>query len=180
MKKVLVPLAEGCEEIEAVTVIDVLRRAQFEVVVAGIREGEVVASRGVKLSPDVEFGSINALDFDAIVVPGGYGGVMNLIKDERVLAAIRALDEAGRWVCAVCAGPLVLQAAGVLEGRRATCYPSAAEHLTATPRVNERVVVDGKLITSQGPGTSMAFALEIVRQIGGASLAQRTASELLA
>ncbi|MCO5067294.1 MAG: DJ-1/PfpI family protein [Kiritimatiellae bacterium] len=180
MKKILVPLAEGCEEIEAVTVVDVLRRAEFEVVTAGLRAGALVASRGVTLVPDVEMTAIQPLDFDAIVVPGGYGGVMNLMKDERVLGAIRALDQAGRWVCAVCAGPLVLQAAGILEGRRVTCYPSAAGQLTATPRVNERVVVDGRLITSQGPGTSMAFALEIVRQVGSASLAQRVASELLA
>lgn len=180
MKKILVPLAEGCEEIEAVTIIDVLRRAEFTVVAAGLREGVFAASRGVKLAPDTTFSSVHPLDFDAIVVPGGNGGVENLMKDERVLDAIRALNDAGRWVCAVCAGPLVLQAAGILAGKRVTCYPGAAEHLTATPRVNERVVVDEKLITSQGPGTSMAFALEIVRQLGGASLAQRVASGLLA
>lgn len=180
MKKVLVPLADGCEEIEALTVIDVLRRAEFSVVTAGLRDGPCVAAHGVSILPDTTMSAINPMDFDAIVVPGGGGGVMNLMKDERVLDAIRALNSAGRWVAAVCAGPLVLQAAGILAGRRVTCYPACAPDLTATKRVNERVVIDGMLITSQGPGTSMAFALELVRQLGGASLAQRVASALLA
>lgn len=180
MAKVLVPLADGCEEIEAISVIDVLRRAEFNVVTAGLRDAPLVGGHGVKLLADTLFSSVNPMDFDAIVIPGGGGGVGNLMKDEGVLSAIRELNGAGRWVAAVCAGPLVLQAAGILSGRRVTCYPACAEDLTATARVNERVVVDGKLITSQGPGTSLAFALEIVRQLGGASLAQRVASALLA
>lgn len=180
MKNVLVPLAEGVEEIEVVTVIDVLRRAEFTVVVAGLRDGVIRASRGVRLAPDTTFDAVRPLDFDAMVIPGGNGGVANLMKDARVLDALRAMHGAGRWVCAVCAGPLVLQAAGLLAGARVTCYPGAADQLTATARVNERVVVDGRFITSQGPGTSMAFALEIVRQLGGPALAQRVASGLLA
>lgn len=177
MSKVLVLLAEGCEEIEAVTAIDVLRRADFTVTVAGLRAGVISASRGVKLAPDTTLDEASAADFDAIVVPGGYGGVQNLMADDRALEAIRAATRAGRWVCAICAGPLVLEKAGVLAGRRATCYPGV--ELQTTTRVNERVVVDGKLITSQGPGTSMAFALEIVKQLGGAALAQKVASGLL-
>ncbi len=178
MSKVLVLLAEGCEEIEAVTVIDVLRRAEFAVTVAGLRAGVISASRGVKLAPDTTLDEVVATEFDTIVVPGGYGGVQNLMADPRALDAVRAANDAGRWVCAICAGPLVLEKAGVLAGRRATCYPGV--ELQTTTRVNERVVVDGKLITSQGPGTSMIFALEIVKQLGGAALAQKVASGLLA
>lgn len=177
MRKVLVLLAEGCEEIEAVTVIDVLRRAEFSVTVAGLKPDVIRASRGVKLAPDTVIDAVNPLDFDAIVVPGGYGGVQNLMADERALQAIRKLHSAGRWVCAICAGPLVLEKAGVLAGRRATCYPGV--ELKTTQRVDDRVVVDGRLITSQGPATSMAFALEIVKQLGGADLAQKVASALL-
>ena len=147
---------------------------------AGLRAGVLTASRGVKLEPDTTLDAVKPLEFDAIVVPGGYGGVQNLMADARVLETLRAMHDAGRWVCAVCAGPLVLQAAGLLAGKRVTCYPGAAENLTATKFVNERVVVDSALITSQGPGTSLAFALEIVRQLGGAALAQRVASGLLA
>lgn len=178
MSKVLVLLAEGCEEIEAVTAIDVLRRAEFAVTVAGLRPGVISASRGVKLAPDTTLDKVVATDFDAIVVPGGYSGVQNLMADARALDAIRAANDAGRWVCAICAGPLVLEKSGVLAGRRATCYPGV--ELQTTTRVNERVVVDGKLITSQGPGTSIVFALEIVKQLGGAALAQKVASGLLA
>lgn len=177
MKKVLVFLAEGCEEIEAVTAIDVLRRAEFSVVVAGLREGVITASRGVKLAPDTTVDRINPSDFDAVVVPGGYGGVQNLMKHARALEAIRVANGAGKWVCAICAGPLVLEQAGVLAGRRATCYPGV--ELKTTKRVDERVVVDGNLITSQGPGTSMAFALEIVKRLGGDDLAKKVAEALL-
>ncbi len=179
MKKILVPLAEGCEEMEAVILIDTLRRAQFEVVAAGLKAGPLTASRGVRLLPDTTFDQVQALDFDAIALPGGNQGVQNLMADERVLTAIRALHGAGRWVCAVCAAPLVLQAAGVLEGRRVTCYPSAGEQLTVTRRLTDRVVVDGHLITSQGPGTSVAFALEIVRRLGGDELAEQVAAGMV-
>lgn len=178
MSKILVLLAEGCEEIEAVTVIDVLRRADFTVTVAGLRAGVISASRGVKLAPDTTIDEVKPSEFDAVVVPGGYGGVQNLMADACALDLIRVMHDAGRWVCAICAGPLVLEKAGVLAGRRATCYPGV--ELQTTTRVNERVVVDGKLITSQGPGTSMAFALEIVKQLGGVALAQKVASGLLA
>ncbi len=179
MKKILVPLAEGCEEMEAVILIDTLRRAQFEVVAAGLKAGPVTASRGVRLLPDTIIDQVQALDFDAIALPGGNRGVENLMADERVLTAIRALHGAGRWVCAVCAAPLVLQQAGVLEGRRVTCYPSAGEKLTVTRRLADRVVVDDHLITSQGPGTSVAFALEIVRRLGGAELAERVSAGMV-
>lgn len=178
MASVLVFLAEGCEEIEAVTTIDVLRRAEFQVTVAGLKPGVITASRGVKLAPDTTIDAVDPKDFDAVVVPGGYGGVQNLMANEQALNAIRTANQAGKWICAICAGPLVLEKAGVLAGRRATCYPGV--ELQTTQRVDERVVVDGHLITSQGPATSMAFALEIVKQLGGAALAQKVASALLA
>lgn len=180
MKKILIPLAEGCEEMEAVIIIDTLRRAQFDVVAAGLRDGPLTASRGVRLLPDTTFDRVRPPDFDAIVLPGGNQGVENLMADARVLDAIRALHAAGRWVCAVCAAPLVLQKAGVIEGRRVTCYPSAGEKLTVTRRLADRVVVDGRLITSQGPGTSIAFALEIVRRLAGDELADQVAAGMVA
>jgi 4-methyl-5(b-hydroxyethyl)-thiazole monophosphate biosynthesis len=87
------------------------------------------------------------------------------MKDTRVLDAVRAFDQTGKWIAAICAGPLVLQKAGILTGRRVTCHPGVADQLTATPRLTDRVVVDGRLITSQGPGTSFEFALTLVRLI---------------
>jgi 4-methyl-5(b-hydroxyethyl)-thiazole monophosphate biosynthesis len=180
MKKILVPLAEGCEEMEAVIIIDTLRRAEFEVVAAGLQDGPLTASRGVRLIPDATLDEVNPLDFDAIVLPGGNRGVANLMADPRVLDALRVMHRAGRWVCAVCAAPLVLQKAGLLGGRQVTCYPGVGEQLTVTRRREEPVVVDDHLITSQGPGTSIAFALEIVRCLGNADLAARVSAGMVA
>lgn len=167
MTKVLIPLAEGCEEMEAVILIDVLRRAGWHVVVAGLQPGSVRASRGVVLTPDRTWDKLDPTDFDLLVLPGGSEGTQRLLRDERVLDAVRSLTATGKRVAAVCAAPLVLQAAGVLEGRRATCHPGVAAQLTRARYVNEPVVVDGTITTSQAAGTCFAFALELIRQVDG-------------
>lgn len=167
MTRVLIPLAAGCEEMEAVISIDTLRRAKFEVVAAGLSKGVVACSRGVKIVPDAAWEEIDPSTFDIIVVPGGAGGVANLRKDARVLDAVRQHVRAGKLVAAVCAGPLVLQDAGVLDGKKATCHPGVAQELTRANHLNEAVVEDGNVITSQGAGTTMAFALAIIRRVAG-------------
>ena len=110
---------------------------------------------------------------------GRFRGVEQLAADPRLLAAIREFDRAGKWLGAICAGPLVLQAAGILGGRQATCHPAAAAKLTATGRRTERVVVDRRLVTSQGPGTSFDFALTMVRLIDGAEQAATLADSMV-
>lgn len=179
MPSILVPLAEGVEEMEAVIAIDTMRRAQFDVVVAGLKAGPITASRGVRLLPDTTMEDLKAQDFDALVLPGGKG-VELLLQDPRILDAVRLMFAAGRWICAVCAAPLVLQKAGILAGRRATCFPGVAHRLTEAHRVDERVVVDGRIITSQGAGSSLEFALEIVRQVGSDERAKSVAREMVA
>ena len=179
MTTALVPLAHGVEEMEAVIVIDVLRRAQWAVTVAGVDTGVVTASRGVKLVPDAAWDAIDPASFDVLMIPGGAGGVDRLLSDPRVLKAVRAFHKAGKPIGAVCAGPLVLQAAGLLEGRKATCHPGVADKLTATQRLSDRVVVDGRLITSQGPGTSFEFALAMVRLVDGAAKAEALAQGMV-
>lgn len=176
MPKVLVPLADGVEEMEAVIVIDVLRRAGWEVAGVGLREGPVTASRGVKLVPDRTWSEVEPGSFDVLMLPGGAGGTAALAADVRVLEAVRGFVKAGKHVGAVCAGPLVLQAAGVLAGRRVTCHPAVAGKLTATAWVADRVVVDGKLVTSQGPGTSFEFVLAMVRLVDGPEKAREIAA----
>ena len=114
-----------------------------------------------------------------LVIPGGYDGVMALAKDARLLATVRTFMANGKWVAAICAGPLVLQAAGVLKGRRVTCHPGVASELTQTPRLNERVVVDGRLITSQAPGTAFEFALELIRAVEGDQKADELAKSMV-
>ena len=179
MPTVLVPLANGVEEMEAVIIIDVLRRAQWSVTTAGVDEGTITASRGVRLVPDKPWSAITPADFDILMIPGGGPGVERLLADARVLDAVRAFDRAGKRIGAVCAGPLVLQAAGILAGRKATCHPGVADRLTVTPRLTDRVVVDGRLITSQGPGTSFEFALAMVRLVEGAAKADALAKAMV-
>lgn len=170
-RRVLVPLANGCEELEAVTVIDLLRRAQIEVVTAGLGEGPIRASRGVVLLPDTTLAQAQTQDFDALVLPGGQPGADNLAADARVLALIQRLAGAGKFIAAICAAPKVLAAAGVLNGRRATCFRGAID-AKAYPQIrleNSPVAVDGNVVTSRGPGTAMDFALELIGLLCGAA-----------
>ncbi len=177
--KVLIPLADGVEEMEFVIIVDVLRRAGWEVVSAGLKAGVVKASRGVQLVPDVLWERIDISDFDGLVFPGGSGGTDILKRDVRVLEAIRSFDLAQKWVAAVCAGPLVLQAAGILEGRKVTCHPGVVDQLTVTDRIDQPVVVDGHLVTSQGPGTSFLFALTLVGIVENKQKAVMLAAEMV-
>ena len=160
--RVLVPLADGCEELEAVTVVDLLRRAGLEVVTAGLADGTVTASRGTRLVPDTTLGALEGESFDAIVLPGGQPGADHLAADERVAARLRAMHADGDWVCAICAAPGVLARAGVLEGHRATAFPGVLERLGHGTLEHAPVVRDRNVVTSRGPGTAMDFALELV------------------
>ena len=169
MASVLVPLAEGCEELEAVTVIDLLRRAGVEVVTAGLADGPVTASRGVVLVPDTDLDTALQRDFDMVVLPGGLGGANNLEADPRVAELLRKMADSGRFTAAICAAPKVLGAAGVLEGRQATSFPGAldAVEVPGLDYSEQPVVQDGKVITSRGPGTAMDFALALIDNLLG-------------
>ena len=179
MTRALVPLTDGVEEMEAVIAIDVLRRAGWEVVAAGMKEELVTASRGVRIQPDATWDRIDPASFDVIVLPGGAKGAETLARDARLLAAIREFHTAEKWLAAICAAPIVLQAAGVLKDRNFTCHPSAVAEVTTGHRCDERVVVDGHIVTSQGPGTAFDFALTLIRLIDGEAAAARIASQML-
>jgi protein deglycase len=166
--RILVPLAEGFEEIEAVNVIDILRRADVDVVTAGLKEGLVQGSHKIKVLPDTTLEKIDYRDFDGLVLPGGAPGFVNLGNDEHILKMVRDMDRAGRVVAAICAAPSVLIKAGVLQGRRATVSPSGKAQVEACANFSEeRVVVDGNLITSRAPGTALEFALKLVEVLAG-------------
>ena len=167
MATVLVPLAHGCEELEAVTVIDLLRRARVEVVVAGLESGPVTASRGVVLMPDTTLDEVLECDFDMIALPGGGGGAQRLEADPRIISLLQRMTEADRYVTAICAAPKVLASAGLLQGRRATSYPGALDGISGPTYTDESVVQDGRIITSQGPGTAMDFALALIERLCG-------------
>ncbi len=164
MPTVLVPLAQGCEELEAVTIIDLLRRAGIEVVTASLQAGAVTASRGTVLLADTTLDAVLEREFDMIVLPGGLPGARHLEDDPRLIAMLQRQQIAERYVAAICAAPQVLASAGLLDGRTATSYPGVIK--TADyPRVTfveTPVVVDGLVITSRGPGTAMDFALQLI------------------
>jgi 4-methyl-5(b-hydroxyethyl)-thiazole monophosphate biosynthesis len=178
MKRVLVPLAEGFEELEAVTIIDVLRRSGVEVVVAALAGDAVTGSHGITLAADVPLDAVAEQDFDLIALPGGMPGAANLKAEPRIDRIIRRLNGAGLPVAAICAAPMVLAAAGVLEGRRATSFPGFLDDAERVSVVDDAVVVDRGVITSRGPGTALDFALELVTQLLGPAARQRVESRL--
>ncbi len=179
MKKVLVPLADGFEEIEAITVIDVLRRAGFSVTVAGLKAGAVTGSRKLAVLPDAALDAVLAADYDMVVFPGGQPGTDHLRKDERILGIARKMDEKKKWIGAICAAPLVIRDAGIATGCKLTSYPGVEEELKGYVYVRERVVVDGKIVTSRGPGAAMEFALKLVELLESPSKAEGLAAQMV-
>jgi 4-methyl-5(b-hydroxyethyl)-thiazole monophosphate biosynthesis len=169
MASVLVPLAEGCEELEAVTIIDLLRRAGIEVVAAGLREGPVKASRGVTLIPDTSLEEALERQYDMVVLPGGKLGAENLNNDLRLREVLKRMNDSGRFIGAICAAPMMLAGMGLLRGRHATSYPGVldAMNVPGLHFSHDPVVVDGHTITSRGPGTAMDFALCLIEQLAG-------------
>jgi len=173
---VLVPLAAGFEEIEAVTIVDVLRRAGLEVRVAGLVPGPIAGAHGITCATDCDLDAVDAAEVDAVVLPGGMPGTLHLMEDRRVLDLVRAVHERGRMTAAICAAPMVLARAGVLEGVRATSHPSARERLGgARVQAGDRVVRDGNVWTSQGPGTALEFSLALVAELTGPERADELA-----
>ena len=167
MPKVLVPLAQGCEEIEAVTIIDILRRAGIEVVSAGLDDLPVLASRGVMLLPDTTLDLALQQSFDMIVLPGGQPGTNHLKADKRIIELLQRMAQHGKYVAAICAAPAVLASAGLLDGKHATSFPETLDAFHKVIKQKDAVVEDGKLITSRGPGTAMDFALTLVERLAG-------------
>jgi protein deglycase len=167
MPTVLVPLAQGCEEIEAVTIIDILRRAGITVVSAGLDERPVRASRGTVLIADTTLDLALSQAFDMLVLPGGQPGSNNLKADARILTLLADMSMNGKYIAAICAAPSVLASAGLLDGKRATSFPGALDAYTTVHLQTAPVVEDGKVITSRGPGTAMDFALMLVEKLAG-------------
>ena len=169
MASVLVPLAQGCEELEAVTVVDLLRRAGIEVITAGLDAQPVCASRGMTLVADMTLDAALQQEFDMIVLPGGLPGADYLRDDPRVIDLLKKMAAADRYTAAICAAPRVLAHAGLLDGKRATSFPGALD-VDAVPGIDYQqasVVMDDKVITSRGPGTAMDFALTLIETLVG-------------
>lgn len=175
-------LAPGCEEMEAVITMDVLRRGGVRVVAAGLAgPGVFEASREVRLAPDVSLDALEgAKDFDVLILPGGLPGTEALRADPRVRDLLmHYANDPDKRVASICAAALVLDAHGLLEGRKFTCYPGVAEKIASGTRLDDRVVEDGNLVTSQGPGTAMAFALTLVERLTDRETRDRVAEGML-
>lgn len=179
MARVLIPLAPGCEEIEAVTAIDILRRAGIEVIAAGLQPGPVRASRGTVLMPDVTLDEALRKDYDMVALPGGMPGSEHLKNDARLGQLMKSMAAQGKYVAAICAAPMALQAAGLLEGKRATSFPGIIDKMPGTHRYEtDPVVMDGNIVTSRGPGTAMDFALQLVELLAGKTKREAVEAEL--
>lgn len=179
MPKVAIILAEGFEEVEAVAPIDALRRAGVEVIIAGLSKEPVASARNVRIVPDASVDELNPEELDMIILPGGAGGVEKLKQDKRVEALVKALESKGKYVSAICAAPTALAKFGLLEGRKATAYPALKEDIKPAIFVDEKVVEDDRVITSQGPGTALLFGIKLVEKLMGKEKAKEVAQKML-
>ncbi len=179
MGKIGILLADGFEEIEAVAVIDILRRANLDVLIVGLSKEPVSSARNVKIVPDVSIDDVDPSTLDLVVLPGGLGGVENLKKDPRVERLIKGVAEKGKFIGAICAAPTALAKFGILEGKKATVYPSLKDDIKNAIYVDNRVVEDSNIITSQGPGTAFDFGLKLVEKLLGREKAKEVAEKML-
>jgi 4-methyl-5(b-hydroxyethyl)-thiazole monophosphate biosynthesis len=180
MKKVLIHFASGFEEIEAITPVDVLRRAGCEVVTVSVTgRKEVTSTRGVTVIADKLFVEADYELADMILLPGGQPGSDNLNKHEGLRKQIRTFHDQGRMIAAICAAPLVLGSAGILKGKKATCYPGVESLLTGATCTGNDVEVDGNLITGKGPGVAMEFSLTLVEKLVGKAKADELRSAMI-
>jgi protein deglycase len=179
MKKICVPLAEGFEEIEAITLVDVLRRAGLGVETCALNDLQVRGSHGIAVTADMTLD--HALDgsWDLILLPGGMPGATNLRDDARVGALLEKTARAGNYVGAICAAPIALAHFGFLKGKKATSYPGFGAQMPGAEYRNERVVCDGKVLTSRAPGTAMEFALAITELLAGKEKADELKKQML-
>jgi len=180
MARVLVPLAEGFEEIEAVTVVDLLRRAGIEVHTASLDGPRVTGSHGIALMADIALDAAVADDYDMIVLPGGMPGTEHLKNDPRVISLLRRFAAAGRFTAAICAAPSVLARAGLLEERSATSFPGflTADSASGIRLREDPVVVDGKVVTSRSAGTALEFGFALIELLAGPEVQQQVREKL--
>lgn len=181
MSKAVVFLAPGFEEIETVTIIDVLRRARINVTAAGLTANVIEGAHGLKIVPEKSVEAVSSQDYDAIICPGGSPGYKNLRNDHRVIQIIKNANEANKLVAAICAGPAILADAGVLNGKRCTIFPGMENELLkgGGKPTQENVVVDGMVVTSRGPATALLFALKLAEMLAGKQVADSVAKQVL-
>lgn len=178
MAKALVLMAEGFEEIELTSIVDILRRGGVTVTIAGLKDGLITGSKGMKMQPDVTLDGIKEM-YDMIILPGGSPGYVNLGSDRRVIELVNRYNADGKIVAAICAAPSVLVKAGILAGKNATIFRGMENELKNAVYVDKPVVEDGNILTSQGPGTAMEFAIALLKRLAGEKKAREVQEKLL-
>ncbi|WP_304345892.1 DJ-1 family glyoxalase III [Campylobacter showae] len=179
MKKIAVIFADGFEEIEGVSIVDVLRRGGVEAHVVGLDKLPITGAHGVKLVCDMTLYDLEVEEYDMLVLPGGYTGVTNISGNLKMRETIKKFAKKGKFVAAICAAPIALGVAEVMSGEY-TCYPSCEKAVRGGSYVSDRnVVINGRIITSRGPATAMEFALELVKILNGEQVYNEVKNELL-
>jgi 4-methyl-5(b-hydroxyethyl)-thiazole monophosphate biosynthesis len=178
MAKALVLMAEGFEEIELTSIVDILRRGGVTVTIAGLKDGIITGSRGMKMQPDVIIDSIKEM-YDIMILPGGSPGYINLGGDRRVIDLVKKYNAEGKVIAAICAAPSVLAKAGVLAGKNATIFTGMENELRNSKYVDKPVVEDGNIMTSQGPGTAMEFSLALLKRLTDEKKAEEVRKKLI-
>ena len=179
MSKVYVFLADGTEEVEALTAIDLLRRAKVEVVTVSVMDRKhIISSHNISIVADEVFGASDYMDGDMVVLPGGMPGTINLREHEGLREVLVSYQEAGKYLAAICAAPTVLGCNGMLQGKKAVCYPGFEEELIGAEVLNQGVVTDGQFITSKGLGTAIDFSLELIRLLVSEECAEQIAKAI--
>jgi len=179
-KKVLIAVADGMEELEAIAIIDCLGRAGADLTIASVQKQQITTARKVKITADFLITDCAGKTYDLIVLPGGVPGAESFRDSKVLIEMLKKQKEAGRFYAAICASPAIAFAYhGLLAGKKATCYPGMEDKLPDSSAANQRVVVDGNCITSQGPGTALEFSLKLVELLFGNRKSQELAKAML-
>ena len=179
--QILFLMADGFEETEFVTPFDYLQRAGFQVALASVSgDSSVTGAHGLKIAADFALSGADTAKFDAVLLPGGGPGVQRLNASADVERVVCDFNDKNKWIFAICAAPLVLSKAGLLVDRTATCFPGCVEELVCNKFVEDRVVVDGNIVTSRGAGTAEEFAFECIALLGGRDLSEKIRKQVVA
>ncbi len=178
-KRVLIILADGFEEIEAITPIDLMRRAGLDVLIAGLSKREIKGAHGITIACDTTVAEIHLQPFDAVVLPGGFPGTSNLLNSDMVLEIVRNNYRENSVTAAICAAPQILDKSGVLNNKPFTCYPSVQEQISHGTFTNEPVVISGNVITGRAAGSSIEFGLSIIASLLGQNSADEVKQKIV-
>ena len=180
VKKVLVAIADGVEELEAVAIIDCIRRAGADLTIASVQKQQIITSRRIKIVADCLITDCCGMSYDLVVLPGGMPGAEHLDASKELVEILKKQKESGKLYAAICASPaVVFEPHGLLSDKKATCYPAFADKLKNKTAANQRVVVDGNCVTSQGPGTALEFSLKLVELLFGEQKSRELAKAML-